>query len=120
MSKWPQGCGMYHAAVRSGAGDLVGLTVGRLPATVQVIAGAGPVEFHKGPRLAEGAGGAGLETDLRLLRRLIEDRMVARVSHAAARDHDAAYDGIMDIQGRRVELAIVEHVGRRRREVRIG
>ena len=31
---------MYQAAVRSGAGDLVGLTAGRLPATEQVTVSA--------------------------------------------------------------------------------
>src|SRR5215212_2506713 len=42
ISKWPQGCGIYQAAVKSGIGDLVGLTEGRLPGSVQVIVGAAP------------------------------------------------------------------------------
>src|SRR5260370_23372743 len=43
-SIWPQGCGMYQAVVRSGAGDLNGLTTparaqvaAPAPATVQVV-----------------------------------------------------------------------------------
>src|SRR5205085_11322362 len=39
-SIWPQGRGMYQAAVKSGIADLVGLTAGRLPATAQVTVSA--------------------------------------------------------------------------------
>src|SRR5829696_8118383 len=44
-STWPQGCGMYQAATKSGVPALVGLTAWRLPPTalvVQVMVGATP------------------------------------------------------------------------------